>query len=683
MRTPRISSCLLASWRRPRIALIGILALASGVIFGASAQPAVASSPGQLASRLTVVAKSPAAKATQRQLDSAIADPSVARASESLIAQYGSHLTTFQTDLLQVNILIGQPRNRAVLAALTEGHRLTSAQIRLLGHLLLAIAHNPAIALLDEKGRVLEKHPEQLTADIAALKPEPTQLASLTPATENPAFTAAAPGLGPALTSPSARSFSEQMQQILSSSETTKYIQKLPPLFVASFIPSQQVASYVLPSAYGKANRNVSASKRDARDAKIAIPSLSPQANDALNVAMDFARMTAPILATAALGYTVVSLLPVSASLAILIGANVVRPAVVAFLGPEAIVVIAGAWAGYQLAGDIEDFLKLGADAGTLIGDTLAPGSTPTGPVSANASQVVHLALSPPNTKVTLGGSQAYTVEGLDASNNPLGAVAIGPFPNQATLSIRPDGTCIDAICTPEKTGEHIITAIDGNAEGTTSLTVTEPESKSTGPTIEPSTLPEATLGEPYEHSLTLAGADEVETWRVSSGTLPRGIELKVYDRPEQQPVPELYGLPSDPGSNTFTISAYSNNNELVASQTYTVNVKAPGFIYINATNNYDEGPYRCDDCKTMVYDDSGEPFELELDTELGAPPYTWTIDGSNAPYDGVKIEPRSGYQLPWVLNGDPLEGVIVVPIEVRDDYGDVGKMELTIETPE
>ncbi len=78
----------------------------------------------------------------------------------------------------------------------------------------------------------------------------------------------------------------------------------------------------------------------------------------------------------------------------------------------------------------------------------------------------LHLRLSPASASIASGGSQAYTVEGSDAANDDLGPVT------DATLAISPDGSCTGYTCTATTAGPHTITATDGSATGTATLTV-------------------------------------------------------------------------------------------------------------------------------------------------------------------------------------------------------------------
>ena len=83
------------------------------------------------------------------------------------------------------------------------------------------------------------------------------------------------------------------------------------------------------------------------------------------------------------------------------------------------------------------------------------------------AGSLDHLVLSPASASIASGGSQSYTVEGYDAANDDLGP------DTSATLSISPDGSCTAYTCTATTAGPHTVTATDGDATGTATLTVT------------------------------------------------------------------------------------------------------------------------------------------------------------------------------------------------------------------
>jgi hypothetical protein len=88
----------------------------------------------------------------------------------------------------------------------------------------------------------------------------------------------------------------------------------------------------------------------------------------------------------------------------------------------------------------------------TVVGtDGAATGSTT---FIADAPVVDHIVVSPDGATITAGGSQPYTVEAFDASNNDLGDVT-----SSSTFGIVPDGSCTGASCSATAAGDHTVTA--------------------------------------------------------------------------------------------------------------------------------------------------------------------------------------------------------------------------------
>jgi outer membrane protein assembly factor BamB len=106
----------------------------------------------------------------------------------------------------------------------------------------------------------------------------------------------------------------------------------------------------------------------------------------------------------------------------------------------------------------------------TVPGDHTVTGTdgsaTGTATLHVNAGPLDHLVLSPSSATITAGGSQTYTAEGFDASNNSLGDVT------SATTFIVIGGSCSGASCTATVPGDHTVTGTDGSATGTATLHV-------------------------------------------------------------------------------------------------------------------------------------------------------------------------------------------------------------------
>jgi hypothetical protein len=84
-----------------------------------------------------------------------------------------------------------------------------------------------------------------------------------------------------------------------------------------------------------------------------------------------------------------------------------------------------------------------------------------------SAASLDHIVISPASATIVAGGSQAYTAEGFDASNNSLGDVTAS-----TTFSIAPDGSCTGNVCTATVAGTHTVTGNDAGSSDTASLSV-------------------------------------------------------------------------------------------------------------------------------------------------------------------------------------------------------------------
>ena len=83
------------------------------------------------------------------------------------------------------------------------------------------------------------------------------------------------------------------------------------------------------------------------------------------------------------------------------------------------------------------------------------------------APLVDHMVISPAGPTITAGGSQAFTAQGFDAGGNLIGDVT-----STTSFSIAPDGSCTANTCTATMAGPHTITATNGRAVATASLSV-------------------------------------------------------------------------------------------------------------------------------------------------------------------------------------------------------------------
>jgi hypothetical protein len=74
--------------------------------------------------------------------------------------------------------------------------------------------------------------------------------------------------------------------------------------------------------------------------------------------------------------------------------------------------------------------------------------------VAVQHGPLARLVISPASATIATGGTQTYTVQGLDAFGNPLGDLTGG-----TKFTISPDGSCGRSVCTASVNGPHTITA--------------------------------------------------------------------------------------------------------------------------------------------------------------------------------------------------------------------------------
>jgi hypothetical protein len=94
-------------------------------------------------------------------------------------------------------------------------------------------------------------------------------------------------------------------------------------------------------------------------------------------------------------------------------------------------------------------------------------GKTGTASLQVGAGALDHIVISPSTATISAGGSQTYSAQGFDASNNSIGDVTAF-----TTFSISPEGTCSGSSCIANAGGPHTVTGNDGGKTATASLAV-------------------------------------------------------------------------------------------------------------------------------------------------------------------------------------------------------------------
>src|SRR5205814_1519575 len=107
------------------------------------------------------------------------------------------------------------------------------------------------------------------------------------------------------------------------------------------------------------------------------------------------------------------------------------------------------------------------AGAHTVTGTNGGKTGTASLQVSSTSGGLDHIVISPASATISAGGSQAYSAQGFDASNNSLGDVTAS-----TVFSIAPDGSCSGNVCTASVGGAHTATGNDSGKTSAGSLSV-------------------------------------------------------------------------------------------------------------------------------------------------------------------------------------------------------------------
>jgi Calcineurin-like phosphoesterase len=95
-------------------------------------------------------------------------------------------------------------------------------------------------------------------------------------------------------------------------------------------------------------------------------------------------------------------------------------------------------------------------------------GKTGTATLQVNSAGTLdHIVIGPASATIAAGGSQTYTAQGFDSSNNSLGDVTAS-----TVFSIAPDGSCSGNVCTATVGGPHTVTGNDSGKTSTAALAV-------------------------------------------------------------------------------------------------------------------------------------------------------------------------------------------------------------------
>lgn len=172
--------------------------------------------------------------------------------------------------------------------------------------------------------------------------------------------------------------------------------------------------------------------------------------------------------------------------------------------------------------------------------------------------------------------------------------------------------------------------------------------------TVNPPTLPNGTVGTPYNQAVSAIGGTGPYTFAVSSGALPTGLVLNPTTG-------VISGSPTTAATFNFTITA-ADVNGCLGSRPYTITMAAPGcpVITLNPT--------------TLPAGVTGTPYSQSVTASGGTPGYTYAVSSGSLP-TGLTLNPATG-----AISGVPVvPGLFTFTIRATDAQSCIGARQYTV----
>jgi hypothetical protein len=172
--------------------------------------------------------------------------------------------------------------------------------------------------------------------------------------------------------------------------------------------------------------------------------------------------------------------------------------------------------------------------------------------------------------------------------------------------------------------------------------------------TVNPASLPNGSVGTPYNQTVSASGGTAPYTFSISSGALPPGLLLN-------SSTGAITGTPNTAGTFTFTITA-TDANGCSGSRAYTINITSPNCppIILNPT--------------TLPPGIALAPYGQQVTASGGTAPYAYLVSSGALP-PGLFLSPGTG-----LISGTPVQsGIFNFRIQATDALGCVGSRAYSI----
>jgi len=172
--------------------------------------------------------------------------------------------------------------------------------------------------------------------------------------------------------------------------------------------------------------------------------------------------------------------------------------------------------------------------------------------------------------------------------------------------------------------------------------------------TVNPATLPNGTVGTPYNQIVSASGGTSPYTFTVSSGALPPPLILNPTTG-------AITGTPTTAGTFTFTITA-TDATGCTGSRLYEMTIASVGCPAITLSPT------------TLPPAMAQQPYSQQVTASGGTAPYVYTISSGALP-SGLTLNPATG-----VISGATLQsGLFTFRVQATDSVGCIGSRSYTL----